>query len=128
MKKIIRSPRNYTLAILFNSDRDCVACADVDRAFAEVAQQYENQRNTNTSREIFFLRASLEPLYSLSMKMGLKTIPALFYAAPSDKTGFPRQAHQFLYFPFAEDGMSAWEMSEFLGQNTPVQVGCRVCH
>lgn len=69
MKNLIRSPRNYTLIILFNSDRECYACRNVDSSFEDVAVAFSEQKNSSLPQEAFFFRVQLEAMYSISKKV-----------------------------------------------------------
>ena len=124
MKFIARSPRNYTLAVLFNTDRECHACREADKAFGQLAEHFADQhtQNSNSSTPAFFFRVPFDQLYALSQKIGLVTVPALFYITPSTNVGFPKKAKQFLYFHDAKDYLSFNEMGSFINDNTPVTV------
>lgn len=67
---VVRSPRNYTLLILFNSERECYACREVDKIYDSVSRMYESQKNvTADGTELFFLRLPVESAYSIGVKV-----------------------------------------------------------
>lgn len=70
-KNVIRSPRNYTLIILFNSDRECYACRHVDRSFEDVSVAYLEQLDDQEPQSAFFLRVQVEAMYGVSTKVGI---------------------------------------------------------
>ena len=115
-KYVVRSPRNYTVVILFNSDRACVACREVDRNFEELAVAYAEQKGKfeGSNHTSFFFRVPIESMYSVSSKMGIKTAPALLYVPPVKGIGFPHKVHQVLNYVSSSYEMSAYEMSTFL--------------
>lgn len=113
---LVRSPRNYSIVLLFNSDRDCFACREVDNHFEKVAIAYSEQSNNfiGTNKTTFFMRIPIESMYGVNQKMGITTAPAILYVPPVKGTGFPHKDHQKLYYPSAKYEMIPFEITEFL--------------
>merc|ERR1712137_1028862 len=124
---LVRSPRNYTLVFLFNSNRECAGCKEVDQEFENLAKRYHEQLQDPDSplryqSRLFFARVSVEQCYSTAVKMQLQTAPAFMYIPAIAGIGFPHKSEQILYYHTCEDGLNENSMGMFLRTHVGVVI------